>query len=89
MCLCVHTCVRAGGRAGERALVRALVLACVGAWVRVRLCMWEQLRKAEAPAGQTAALGETAFVLNTEAFRDLKSRVRKAIPQQVSLNPKP
>ena len=82
-----HAGVRACVRAGVRAGVRGLVLACVGAWVRVRLCMWVQLRKAEAPAGQTAALGETAFVLNTEAFRDLKSRVRKAIPQQVS--PKP
>jgi len=27
--------------------------------------------------GKTAAHGETAFLLNTEAFRDLKKRVRK------------
>mmetsp|Transcript_103557 Transcript_103557/g.167018 ORF Transcript_103557/g.167018 Transcript_103557/m.167018 type:complete len:425 (-) Transcript_103557:293-1567(-) len=40
-----------------------------------------KLRKAEAP-GKTAAHGETAFLLNTEAFRDLKKRVRKAIPYQ-------
>ncbi len=72
-----------------RACVRACVRAGVRACMRVRLCMRVQLRKAEAPAGQTAALGGTAFVLNTEAFRDLKTRVRKAIPQQVSLNPKP
>ena len=84
LCVCVHACICAA----VRACVGALVLVCVCAWERVRLCMWEQLRKAEAPAGQTAALGDTAFVLNTEAFRDLKTRVRKAIPQQVSLNPK-
>ena len=40
--------------------------------MRVRLCMRVQLRKAEAPAGQTAALGGTAFVLNTEELVDYR-----------------
>jgi hypothetical protein len=41
-----------------------------------------KLRKAEPAPGRTAAEGETAFLLNTEAFQDLKTRVRKAIPYQ-------
>ena len=66
-CVCARACV----------CVCACVRACMCAFVRV------QLRKAEPPTGQTAAEGDTAFLLNSEAFRDLKTRVRKAIPQQV------
>uniref|UniRef100_A0A7S0VTU3 Cytochrome b5 heme-binding domain-containing protein n=1 Tax=Hemiselmis tepida TaxID=464990 RepID=A0A7S0VTU3_9CRYP len=41
-----------------------------------------KLRKAEEPTGQKAALGDSAFLLNTKAYQDLKQRVRKAIPYQ-------
>jgi len=41
-----------------------------------------KLRKAEpAPAGSGSAVGGSAFVLNSEAYQELKRRVKKAIPQ--------
>ena len=42
-----------------------------------------KLRSAEpAPPHSSAAQGDTTFLINSEAFRDLKQRVRKGIPYQ-------
>ena len=42
-----------------------------------------KLRTAEpAPPHSSAAQGDTTFLINSEAFRDLKQRVRKGIPYQ-------
>lgn len=51
--------------------------------IRLKLLAPFRLRPAGAPVGPSAREGDPAFILNSPAYQDLKTRVRKAIPNQV------